>query len=332
LERNVHWSGPAPAFDRIVVRTIENTAALEANLRSGSIDYIAGELGLTIDQAIALERRTRGRYRFQYRAGLIYEHMDADLSHPILKDVRVRQALLLAANREGLSAALFGGRQPVADGPVAPADPASTKDLVRYPYAPERAAALLDDAGWNLDASGIRRNATGDPLTFDFMTTAGNRLRELAQQSLQSDWAKLGIRANIKNQPARVFFGETVTKRKFNGLAMYAWLSAPENPPRTTLHSDMKPTAENGWSGQNYPGYANPRVDALLDSIETELDQEKRRVLWTELQQIYATDLPALPLYFRAQPFVLPPWLTGIEPTGHQFSTTLWVENWRDGR
>lgn len=332
LIRNAAWTGARPDFDRIVVRAIENTAALEANLRSGAIDYIAGELGLTIDQAIALERRARGRYRFEYRSGLIYEHIDVKLDHPALRDRRVRQALLLGANRAGMSAALFGGKQPVADAFVAPADPAAAQDLPRYPYDPERAAALLDEAGWRLDATGKRVNAAGAPLAFDFMTTAGNRLRELAQQSLQSDWAKLGIVASIKNQPARVFFGETVTKRRFDGLAMFAWLSAPETPPRTTQHSTMTPTAENGWAGQNYTGYSNPRVDELLDLIEVELDDDKRRALSAELQHIYAVELPALPLFFRAQPFVFPPWLTGVEPTGHQFSTTLWIENWRDGR
>lgn len=332
LVRNERWTGAKPDFDRIVVRAIENTAALEANLRSGAIDYIAGELGLTIDQAIALERRSRGRYAFKYQSGLFYEHLDVKLDHPVLKDRRVRQALLFGANRAAMSAALFGGKQPVADAFVAPADPAAAKDLPRYPYDPARAAALLDEAGWTLGDDGKRRNAAGDLLAFDFMTTAGNRLRELAQQSLQSDWAKLGVTANIKNQPARVYFGETVTKRKFDGLAMFAWLSAPETPPRTTQHSEMIPTEANGWAGQNYTGYSNPRVDELLDKIEVELDDTKRRAMMAELQRIYATELPALPLFFRAQPFAFPPWLTGVEPTGHQYTTTLWIENWRDGR
>ena len=332
LERNPYWVGEAPAFERIIIRAITNTAALEANLRSGGIDYIAGELGLSIDQATALERRMLSRYRFSYRPGLIYEHIDVNLDHPALKDVRVRQALLYGANREAVSQALFGGRQPVADASVAPNDPAAAKDIQRYPYDVKRAAELLDEAGWLLDEDGKRWNAAGDPLAFDFMTTAGNRLRELAQQALQSDWAKLGVSVNLRNQPARVFFGKTVTKRKFNGLAMYSWLSSPETPPRTGLHSSMIPTADNGWSGQNYPGYRNAEVDGLLDKIEVELDQFKRYALWARLQQIYARDLPALPFYFRAQPFVIPLWLTGIEPTGHQYPTTLWVEGWRDGR
>ena len=57
LEPNPNWWGTKPHFKRIVVRVIENTAALEANLLSGAIDMIAGELGLTLDQALAFEQR-----------------------------------------------------------------------------------------------------------------------------------------------------------------------------------------------------------------------------------------------------------------------------------
>ena len=54
---------------------------------------------------------------------------------------------------------------------------------------------------------------------------------------------------------------------------MYAWISSPENVPRTTLRSDQVPSAENNWSGQNYTGYSNPEMDRLLDAIEVELDR-----------------------------------------------------------
>ena len=66
-----------------------------------------------------------------------------------------------------------------------------------------------------------------------------------------------------------------------------------------------------------------------LVKAEVELDREKRRALWSRLQRIYAEELPVIPLYFRANPFVLPKWLKGVEPTGHQYPTTLWVEHWR---
>jgi len=66
-----------------------------------------------------------------------------------------------------------------------------------------------------------------------------------------------------------------------------------------------------------------------LDAIETELDRPARAVLWRRLQALYAEELPALPLFFRAEPFILPKWLVGLTPTGHEYPSTLWVEQWR---
>ncbi len=86
LVPNPTWWGDKPQFKRIVVRVIENTAALEANLLSGAIDMIAGELGLTIDQALAFEKRHADRFDITYKPGLAYEHIDLNLDNPILAD------------------------------------------------------------------------------------------------------------------------------------------------------------------------------------------------------------------------------------------------------
>lgn len=332
LERNPTWWGQEPAFDRITVRVIENTAALEANVLSGAVDMIAGELGLTLDQAIAFEKRHGKRFTLLYQSGLIYEHLDLMLDNPVLADRRVRHALIHALDREAISNRLFEGRQPVAHGSVSPLDWVYDGELPTYGYDPARAKVLLDAAGWSKIEDGVRHNAAGAPLTIELMTTAGNRSRELVQQVIQSQWRAVGIDVRIRNEPARVFFGETVSKRKFTGAAMFAWLSSPENVPRTTLHSEQIPSAENAWSGQNYTGFANAKMDALIDAIERELDRDARKALWRDLQRLYREALPVIPLYWRANAFVLPKWLTGVRPTGHQWTTTQWVEQWRDAR
>jgi len=332
VEPNPTWYGAKPDFDKITVRVIENTAALEANLLSGAIDMIAGELGLTLDQALAFEPRYGTRYQILFKPGLIYEHLDLNLDNPILKDPLVRQALVLALDRAAISQQLFAGQQPVADTSVSPLDWVHSAEIPTYPYDPARAAALLEEAGWTLGSDGVRVNAAGERLSLELMTTAGNRSRELVQQVLQSQWRDAGIEARIRNEPARVFFGETVGKRKFTGLAMFAWLSSPESVPRTTLYSDQVPSPDNGWGGQNYTGYQSPEMDELIDAIEIELDRDKRKALWQRLQTLYAEDLPVIPLYWRANAYVLPKWLEGVRPTGHQGTTTLWVEEWRDNR
>ena len=332
LEPNPTWYGAKPDFDRITVRVIENTAALEANLLSGEIDMIAGELGLTLDQALAFEPRYGTRYQVLFKSGLIYEHLDLNLENPILGDPRVRKALVLALDREAISEQLFAGRQPVADASVSPLDWVYSADIPTYRHDPAGAAALLEEAGWTMGSDGVRVNAKGERLSLELMTTAGNRSRELVEQVLQSQWREAGIEARIRNEPARVFFGETVGKRKFTGLAMFAWLSSPESVPRTTLHSDQIPSPDNGWGGQNYTGYQSAEMDQLIDAIEVELDRDKRQALWRRLQTLYAEDLPVIPLYWRAEPYVLPTWLAGVRPTGHQGTTTLWVEEWKDMR
>lgn len=333
LEPNPTWWGKKPAFKRIIVRVIPNTAALEANLLSGNIDMIAGELGLTVDQALVFEKRQRGKFNIIYKPGLIYEHLDLKLDNPILKDIRVRKALILGIDRSAISQKLFAGRQPVAHTSVNPLDWIYADDILKYPYDPKKAGKLLNEAGWSVRKRGIRHNKKGERLSFELMTTAGNRTRELVEQVLQSQWKRLGIDVRIRNEPARVFFGQTVTERKFTGLIMYAWISAPEGVPRTTLHSAHIPSPDNNFAGQNYTGFKNAEMDDLLEAIEVELDRPKRKKMWHRLQEIYATELPVIPLYFRAEPYILPKWLKGLEPTGHQNPSTLWVENWQaEGR
>ncbi len=328
LVPNATWWGSKPRFKRIVVRVVPNTAALEANVLSGAIDMIAGELGLTIDQALAFEKRHGDRFNLVYKPGLIYEHIDLNQDNPILKDKRVRKALIYALDRRAISEKLFDGRQPVANTNVSPLDWVHTDDIQRYEYDPKKALKLLREAGWTTLRKGVRSNKNGEKLSLEIMTTAGNRIRELVEQVLQSQWKQLGIDVRIRNQPARVFFGQTVTERKFSAMAMFAWISAPESVPRTTLHSAHIPHPGNNFAGQNYAGFVNSEVDELIELIEVELNREKRAGLWHRLQEIYADELPALPLYFRAEPYVLPKWLKGIEPTGHQDPSTLWIENW----
>ena len=332
LVRNETWWGRRPALDKITVRVVENTAALEANLLSGALDMISGELGLTLDQALAFEKRNGARFDIVYKSGLIYEHLDLMLDNPILADRRVRHALIHALDRDSISERLFEGRQPVAHSSVSPLDWIHDPEVPRYDYDPARAKALLEEAGWSVVKQGLRHNAAGERLSLELMTTAGNRSRELVAQVLQSQWKQVGIDARIRNEPARVFFGETVTRRRFTGAAMYAWLSSPENVPRTTLHSEMIPSEANGWGGQNYPGFANAEMDALIEAIEIELDRPKRKALWSRLQRLYVEELPVIPLYWRAAAYILPKWLSGVRPTGHQVTTTHWIEEWGDSR
>jgi peptide/nickel transport system substrate-binding protein len=327
LEPNPHWGGPAPYFKRITVRAIENTAALEANLLSGTIDMIAGEVGLPLDEALAFDKRHGGDFNIIYKPGLTFEHVDCNLDNPVLADVRVRRALLLALDRDTLTKTVFAGKQAVANSFVEPQDAGFTDDVPKYPFDPAKAKQLLEDAGWHAQGDGSRKNADGKTLSFELTTTAGNRSRELVEQVLQNQWKAIGVDIRIHNEPARVLFGETLNHRHFD-LAMYAWMTAPENSPRTIFRSDEVPDATNSYAGQNITDYKSPEMDRIIDTLEVELDPAKRKALWAEAQQLYATDLPSLPLYFRSDAYILPKWLTGVRPTGNQYPTTLWSTDW----
>jgi peptide/nickel transport system substrate-binding protein len=191
-----------------------------------------------------------------------------------------------------------------------------------------KAKALLADAGWKPGPDAICRNEKGERLSLEFATTAGNHLRELQQQVLQSNWKAACIEVRIKNEPARTFFGETMKKRQFGALAMLAWSNAVNTSPRRTLGSDNIPTEANGWGGANYIAFSNPRMDELIAQAEAEIDPAKRKVIWQEMQRIYAEELPVLPLFFRAEPHVVPKWLRGYAPTGHGDWSSFWSENW----
>ena len=137
LERNARWAGDRPYFDRIVIKTIGNTAALQANLLSGDVDMVPGDgVGLTLDQVLVLQGQYPTRFTYAYKPNLAYTHVDLQLDNPILADVRVRRALLLGLDRQSMVDKLMGGRVPVANGFVNPQEPQYTADVATYPLRP----------------------------------------------------------------------------------------------------------------------------------------------------------------------------------------------------
>jgi peptide/nickel transport system substrate-binding protein len=334
LERNPTFYGEPAHIERIVIMLIPNTGTLEANLRAGSIDMVS-ELGMSFDQALAFERRVETQdlpFRVEFRPGQVYEHLDLNLDNPLLADVRVRRALVYAIDREGLTDALFDGRQPPALHNLAPLDPWFTDDperIVLYRHSRRQASHLLDEAGWTPRADGYRYNAAGERLQLRLMTTAGNKVRELVQTYLQDQWRSIGVDVRIQNEPGRVFFGQTMRRRAFGGVALYAWTSTPENNPRSTLASTAIPSEDNGWSGQNTPGWSNSRVDALVDELDRAFDEQARLDIIHEILWHYTSEVPVIPLYYRSDSSVAPINLVGYRLTGHQISAANHVERWR---
>ena len=140
--RNAYWKGRRPDFDRVTMRLIENTSALQANLLAGDLDMVApGNLGLSLDQAIAMahDRNSGATVTFQPETAS-YEHLTLQLDNPILKDPRVRQAIAMAIDRPTLVAKLFDNRVEAAN-------------LFKYPGTPP----------WNPEMSGCGRTIPRAP-------------------------------------------------------------------------------------------------------------------------------------------------------------------------
>ncbi|MEK6773914.1 MAG: peptide ABC transporter substrate-binding protein [Bdellovibrionota bacterium] len=328
---NPHFYGEKPKIQKVIIKLIPNTAALEANLRSGTVDMIS-TLGLSFDQAVEFDKKINAEklpYLVTFTKGITYEHIDFNLDHPFFKDGRVRRAMIQALDRESLTKSLFEGKQESAIHFVSPKDPWFTRDekyVIGAKFSKRDAEKLLAEAGWKKGEDGYLYK-DNKKFSVNFGTTAGNKIRELVQVYLQDQWKQVGIEVNIKNEPARVFFGETTKKRKFD-LAMYAWVSSPENIPRSTFHSTSIPSTKNGYSGQNQPGWNNPKVDKLIEDLEIEFDSKKRTDLAWELQKVYTEEAPVIPLYYRSDVSAVPPNLKNYRPSGHQFHETGKIEEW----
>lgn len=289
-----------PQIKRVIWRFIPDTSALVANMLAGGIDAIS-TVGISFDQAVQLEQLGKGRIKVFFEPGLILEHIDFNLDNPLLADVRVRRAIAHAINRELIVQQLFQGRQPVSHTYLPARHPGYTENVVKYPYSPDQARTLLRQAGFTPGADGFLRNAAGHRLTLELNTTAGNRVREQIAQIIQKNLRDVGIELKIQNYPARVLLGDLTNKRGFKAMTMYAWILSPTSDCDSLYTSDGIPSEANGWAGQNYPGYRNPEMDKLCKAASREIDEAKRNELLKQSAVIFSRDLPALPLYVRAQ-------------------------------
>ncbi len=328
---NPWWKGRQPYFKTITMRLIENTASLEANLLSGDLDTVqTSNMGITLDQVLTLTRSAADRYDFDFMPSLgSIEHLEVDLDNPLLADRRVRQAMSMAIDRKTIVARLFDNRYTPAYSFLHPSQFGFDPSVTQWAYDPPAARALLAEAGFHPGPDGILLSPKGDRFSIDLTTTAGNRTRELVEQVLQTEMKAIGIELVIKNQPARVMFGETLRRRQFTGLVEFDGGAGVDALPLSQLSSHYIPTAENGWSGTNYAGFSNRTMDDALAAARTELDPDRRRALWKPILQTFADELPEIPLYYAATAVITPKWLAGLYNPKSLNYYTMYVEDWR---
>lgn len=326
LARNPHWHGKQPNFDRIELREVGDAAALEADFTADRIDMLAGEATQGVDAIYRLEAADRNSaHNFIYKMQLLYLHIDVNLSNELLKDQRIRQALLLSLDRPiQLSA---DARDTMGEAPpsfLPPTSPNFDPTLKPAPHDPARAAALLDAAGFAMRSDGIRADSQGRRLVFRLAAELDFPANRRVVEAVGAQWRKAGIEIILEDRR----MAEILPKRQFD-LAYYAWTNTPEFLLEPVYGTAGIPTAENNYRGLNFPGLDNTEMNQVTHALTTEMDPGKRLLLWRRAQQIYAEELPALPLAFSSQSFVLPARMTGVEPTGHMIPTSYWVEDWR---
>ncbi len=222
--------------------------------------------------------------------------------HPILSDLRVRQAIQMAIDKALIVETLLNGQVKVGTtvlpvGQFACPQPPSE-------YNPEKAAALLEEAGWTLGNDGIREK-DGVKMSMKFQTTSGNKLREDTQQVLVEMLKAIGIELVIENVPSDVLFAgwDSDGLRKHGRFDIIMYTTGPGIDPDSHLygnyHSNSIPTAENEGGGNNYSRWINADVDAWIDEAAGITDVAQRRELYCKVAEQINKDLPRIFLYER---------------------------------
>ncbi len=222
--------------------------------------------------------------------------------HPILSDLRVRQAIQYAIDKQQIADTLLyqnvkPGTTVLPAGPFACPQPASE-------FNPEKAKALLEEAGWKVGADGIREK-DGLRLSLKINSTSGNLLREQTEQVLAEMLKAVGIELTIENLPSDVFFagGESDGLRDMGKFDILMYTTGPGLDPDSHLYSNYTsyriPTLENDWSGANFSRYINQDVDQWIDEAAVTTDFATRKELYCKVAAQINKDIPRIYLYER---------------------------------
>jgi peptide/nickel transport system substrate-binding protein len=314
-----------PYLDTVTYKFIPDTNQLIAQLISGSCD-IGTQDGMGADQApFLLQAESQGLLTPYFQTGTVYEHIDfgivpygeyADSRPDWFGDVRVRQAMTMCTDRQGMVDNILSGRSEIIHTYVPSVHPLyPTEGLTEWPYDVEAANALLDEVGYvDSDGDGIREYTDGTPFSITLGTTSGNAMREQLTQIFQANMADCGIEVTLYYLPAGEWF-DTETPgplfgRRFD-LGEFAWLTGVEPAcdlyagwqvpgPADELDAEGNPLYPSGWGGQNETGWRNEEFDAAcqqaIGSLPGTPEYEEGH---KQAQIIFSENVPVIPLFLR---------------------------------
>jgi len=346
---NPNYRGAAPYFAAIeLVGGLAPYAAAREVLGTGEADF-AHNLQVEVELLKDLQQDGKGVVDTVF-GGLVErlmlnptdpfaatesgERSSLQAPHPFLSDVRVRQAIAYAIDRDAITEELYGftGR-PTAQLLVAPR-PYASPGTVAYEYDLEKAKALLDEAGWtDSDGDGIR-DRDGKNMEVVFQTSV-NPVRQKTQTFIKDSLEELGIDVDIKRIRIDDFFsGDPEQTNSINHFYadIQAYTTGNDHPDPTIYLSwwtcDQIATQANQWQEPNNARYCNPEYDALLAAAKQELNPEKRAALFQEMDALLSADVAVIPIVHRAIANGVAKNLTGLDPT--PWDTSTWnIADWQ---
>ncbi|MEZ4367975.1 MAG: ABC transporter substrate-binding protein [Kofleriaceae bacterium] len=286
LERNPHYHGEPAALPRLELRVVRDATARILMLVGGSADLTQNTIRLDLVDDVA--RRDRVEVASGQSVLLTYLMMNND--DPVLADVRVRRAIALALDRPAIIAGKFSGRAQLATGLLPPAHWAYNGEVRRYPHDPAEARRLLDEAGFpDPDGDGPAPRLR---LTYK---TSSDAFRAAVARVIASQLGEVGIAVEVRPFEFATFFAD-VKRGSYQLASMQTSDITDPDYYFSYFHSSRIPTATDPDAGNRWR-YRNPRVDELTAAGRRELDPERRRVLYAEVQALVADDVPVVPLW-----------------------------------
>ena len=274
LEAYDKYYGPKPAYKKVVFKAIPEEAARVASLVTGEADVVG---------AIPVNQRKKivesGKAYLTPQMGAM-NYLGLNTYEPPFNDVRVRQAVNHAVNRELMNKALFDGKAILCAGAISPRTFGHDPSLKPYAYDPEKAKKLLAEAGYEKG--------------FEARLTYGTYMSQIQEQAeaIGADLAKVGIK--VKLEPLeRAVMWENYKGKKLQ-MYIYWWDDAPE--PDRYVYSLFHSKSRDYY-------FKNPKVDELLDKGRTLLDREKRAQVYQEVDRILYNEAPWLYLYVVPEVF-----------------------------
>jgi peptide/nickel transport system substrate-binding protein len=285
--------GGRPYVDRIVYRYIPEMTTLMTELLTGRIDIY---LGPNPNQADHL-KSDRG-VELLAGFGLQWTYLAFNTRLPIFQDPRTRRAIAMGIDRQQIVDALAYGYGEVGRATLQPVHWAYDESAL-IPYDPEGARRLLEEAGWREGPDGVLRDGEGRPLRFSVMTNAGNDLRKDIIEYVQAQLRPLGVAVQPRLtewttmiQTLQGSLNARGERERTFEAVVGGWVDWHQKDDSGILHS------RNLNQPYQYVGYANPRADALMDTLAVLLDRDEARPLWSEYQHLIAEDAPYIALYY----------------------------------